>query len=161
MVASSQVDDAILWRHRLDVRGSAIGTERDDQLAQLTARSWHEVKLHQERRELADQRHRESLPAPVLTNLGMLLVTALPLALCWYLLHALKNAPTDEAAVTQLLVQDLVADRPILLPSLFNPQPKARPPRASARIGTICLLAFGCGLNNATDDKRIRSTTPH
>ncbi|MHB8860924.1 MAG: hypothetical protein ACYC6N_00865 [Pirellulaceae bacterium] len=77
--------------------------------------------VEQERRELADERHRESLLAPVLTSIGMLLVTALPLVLCWYLLHTLKNAPTDEAAVTQLLVQDLVADRPVLLPAPREP----------------------------------------
>ena len=80
--------------------------------------------IDQERRDLADERHRESLLAPVLTSIGMLLVTALPLVLCWYLLHTLKNAPADEAAVTQLLVQDLVADRPILLPA--PPQPTRR-----------------------------------
>ncbi|MHB8861808.1 MAG: hypothetical protein ACYC6N_05350 [Pirellulaceae bacterium] len=31
----------------------------------------------------------------------------------------------------------------------FNPQPKARMRLVSAGIGTICFLAFGCGLNNA------------
>ena len=79
--------------------------------------------IDQERRNLADERYRESLLAPVLTSIGLLLVTALPLVLCWYLLQTLKNSPTDEAAVTQLLVQDLVADRPILLPSTSAYEP--------------------------------------
>ena len=77
--------------------------------------------LDQERRDLADERHRESLLAPVLTGMGFLLVTALPLVLCWYLLHTLKDAPVDETSVTQLLVQDLVADEPILLPPAAPP----------------------------------------
>jgi hypothetical protein len=65
----------------------------------------------------------KSMLAPVLTSIGFLLVTALPLVLCWYLLHSLKDAPVDETSVTQLLVQDLVSDQPILLP----------PPVSSAR----------------------------
>ena len=91
--------------------------------------------IDQERRDLADERYRESLLAPVLTSIGLLLVTALPLVLCWYLLHTLKNSPTDEAAVTQLLVQDLVADRPILLPS--SPQPTRRITHATPDPTTI------------------------
>jgi hypothetical protein len=79
--------------------------------------------IDRERRDLANERRRESILAPVLTSIGFLLVTALPLVLCWYLLHSLKDAPVDETSVTQLLVQDLVSDQPILLP----------PPVSSAR----------------------------
>jgi hypothetical protein len=97
-------------------RQDLVGLHKDLELQRTT--------IDQERRDLADERYRESLLAPVLTSIGLLLVTALPLVLCWYLLHTLKNSPTDEAAVTQLLVQDLVAERPILLPT---PPPPTRP----------------------------------
>ncbi len=69
-----------------------------------------------ERRELADARNRDSLLVPVLSSVGLLLVTALPLVLCWYLLHGLQKESTDDNAVNQLLIQELVAEQPLLLP---------------------------------------------
>ena len=88
--------------------------------------SQQQSSLDQERRDLAQERHRESLLAPVLTSVGFLLVSALPLVLCWYLLHTLKDTPVDESSVTQLLVQDLVADQPVLLPPPAPSMPSAR-----------------------------------
>lgn len=60
------------------------------------------TQLESERRSLANERHRESLLAPVLSNAGLLLVAALPLVLCWYLLHGLRNAEED---VSEVLIE--------------------------------------------------------
>jgi hypothetical protein len=72
-------------------------------------------ELEAERRALADERHRESLLAPVLSTLGLLLVGSLPLVLCWYLLHCLRGDSQDEA-VAEVLTLELTADEPLLLP---------------------------------------------
>lgn len=78
-------------------------------------------QIAEERRELSERQHWESLLAPVLTSIGYLLITSLPLILCWYLLHTVRNSPADEAAVTQLLVQDLISETPVLLPAPSQP----------------------------------------
>ncbi len=101
----------------------SVEKSRQDLVALQKDLSQERSSVDQERRDLAEERHRESILAPVLTSIGFLLVTALPLVLCWYLLHTLRDAPVDETSVTQLLVQDLVADQPVLLPP---PAPPAR-----------------------------------
>jgi multidrug efflux pump subunit AcrA (membrane-fusion protein) len=78
----------------------------DDQRTQIDA----------QRQVLADERHRESILGPLLTTLGTLLVCALPLVLCWFLLHGLRQGG-QEADLSQLLVEEIVADQPTLLPA--------------------------------------------
>jgi hypothetical protein len=53
--------------------------------------------------------------AAAITNAGLLLACLLPLILCWYLLHR-PVEPADDQAVAEVLLDDLVADRPLLLP---------------------------------------------
>ena len=74
-------------------------------------------KLDEERRTLAHARWQESLLAPVITNLGLLLIAALPLALCWYLLHGLASHGNEDA-VCDVLIQQLVEEP---LPNLPAP----------------------------------------
>ncbi len=45
-------------------------------------------------------RYRESLLVPVLSTTGLLLITSLPLVLCWYLLRGLQHETADDEAVT-------------------------------------------------------------
>jgi hypothetical protein len=97
-------------------RQDLIGVQKELDLQRTT--------IAQEHKELTEQRRQESLLAPVLTTIGYLLVTALPLGLCWYLLHTLKSSPVDESAVTQLLVQDLLSEQPVLLPRPVNSNPR-------------------------------------
>ena len=68
-----------------------------------------------ERQVLADERHRESILGPLITTIGTLLVCALPLVLCWFLLHGLRKGG-EEADISQLLVEEIVSDQPTLLP---------------------------------------------
>ncbi len=63
--------------------------------------------LDAERRSMGAARRRESLLAPVLTTIGALIVCALPLVLCWYLLHGL-GAESSETEVTGMLTEQLL-----------------------------------------------------
>ena len=51
----------------------------------------------------------------VVTHTGLLLACLLPLVICWYLLHR-RVEPADDQAVAEVLLEDLVTDRPLLLP---------------------------------------------
>ena len=71
--------------------------------------------LEDERRDLAAQRRLDPIVAAAITNVGLLLACLLPLVLCWYLLHR-RVEPADDQAVAEVLLEDLVTDRPLLLP---------------------------------------------
>ena len=71
--------------------------------------------LEGERRELAAKRRLDPMVAAAITNIGLLLACLLPLVLCWYLLQR-RVEPADDQAVAEVLLEDLVADRPLLLP---------------------------------------------
>ena len=73
--------------------------------------------LEDERRAIASQRHLAPIIAAAITNIGMLLVCLLPLILCWYLLHR-PTEPADDRAVAEILLEDLVASKPLLLPPM-------------------------------------------
>lgn len=71
--------------------------------------------LEGERRDLAAKRRLDPIVAAAITNIGLLLACLLPLVLCWYLLTR-RVEPADDQAVAEVLLEDLVADRPLLLP---------------------------------------------
>ena len=73
-------------------------------------------RLERERQQIASQRYRDSVLAPVLHHGGLLLICALPLALAWYLLHSWRGEPQDELAISELLIEEFASDRPRLLP---------------------------------------------
>lgn len=72
--------------------------------------------LEEDRRQLADQRHRDPIIAATIMQVGMVVACVLPLILCWYLLHR-GPAQADDSAVAEVLIQDLTAESPLLLPS--------------------------------------------
>jgi hypothetical protein len=72
--------------------------------------------LETERRELAAQRNRDPTIAAALQGLGVLLACLLPLVICLYVLRHLGGEPAGDQALTGLLVEELTADRPLLLP---------------------------------------------
>jgi hypothetical protein len=74
-------------------------------------------ELESERREIATQRHRDPLIAAAVNNVGLVLACLIPLALAGYLLYCLRDRSDDEA-VGELLIRELTADRPLLLPPL-------------------------------------------
>jgi hypothetical protein len=58
---------------------------------------------------------------------GLLLVCALPLLLCAYVLRATQSSGTSDAALTELLVREFTVDEPRLLarPGRMLPQEEA------------------------------------
>jgi len=75
--------------------------------------------LEGERRDLAVKRRLDPIIAAAITNIGLLLACLLPLVLCWYLLQR-RIEPADDQAVAEELLEDLVTDRPLLLPRSEN-----------------------------------------
>ncbi|MAD80492.1 MAG: hypothetical protein CMJ50_06575 [Planctomycetaceae bacterium] len=73
--------------------------------------------LEDERRNLAAARRLDPIIAAAIANLGLLAACMLPLVLCWYLLHR-RIDPADDQAVAEVLLEDLVTDRPLLLPRM-------------------------------------------
>ena len=73
--------------------------------------------LESERKAIAVERRFESLLAPVINTTGVLLVAALPLVLCWYLLHGLRGQDED---VSEVLISQLVSQTPELLGTRNN-----------------------------------------
>ncbi|REJ92498.1 MAG: hypothetical protein DWQ35_12095 [Planctomycetota bacterium] len=72
--------------------------------------------LEEKRRETAAKRRMDPIIATAITQFGLLLACLLPLALCWHLLRR-PVEPADDTAVAELLLEDLVTDRPLLLPA--------------------------------------------
>ncbi len=70
--------------------------------------------LEGERRTLAGHRHWDPVIAAAISNCGLILACILPLVLCWYLLHR-RAEPADDGAVAEVLLDDLVANEPVLL----------------------------------------------
>jgi len=70
--------------------------------------------LESDRRQIAEQRYSDPIIADAITQIGILLACVLPLIVCWQLLRR-PVQPADESAVAELLLQDLVAQDPILL----------------------------------------------
>jgi hypothetical protein len=71
-------------------------------------------QLEGDRREIAAQRHRDPIVAAVLLDIGIVLACLLPLAVCIYVLRSTRRAGESDDALTELLVEELVAERPRL-----------------------------------------------
>jgi hypothetical protein len=93
--------------------------------------------LEEERREIASRRVTDPLVAAALMDAGLLLASVLPLVLCWHLLRRCERDDPADALVAEVLLADLVADRPALLapprpkflPADPSPDPSVEPPR--------------------------------
>ncbi len=78
--------------------------------------------LESDRRQIAEQRYTDPIIADAITQVGLLLACVLPLLVCWQLLRG-PTEPADESAVAELLLQDMVAEHPILRFSAGNRLP--------------------------------------
>lgn len=96
-------EEMVALQRDLQADQAAVGQQRD--------------QLEGERKELAAKRRLDPIVAAAITNVGLLAVCALPLVLCWYLLH-LRVEPADDQVVAEVLLRDLVSDRPLLLPRM-------------------------------------------
>jgi hypothetical protein len=86
--------------------------------------------LEAERRQIAHQRLSQSLLAPVLEGLGVLLALALVLGFCWSLLIGLsrEGEPEYTAVANELLLEELLLEQPEALPPVNPPAAIAPPP---------------------------------
>ena len=84
--------------------------------------------LETERRQIAQDRQRAPVIAAAITQVGLLLLCALPLAVCVYLLYVLRHSAPQDDALTELLIEELAAEHPRLLPT--SSRPALAPPRS-------------------------------
>jgi hypothetical protein len=84
-------------------------------------------QLEAERRDIADSRHRDPIIAAAITRVAMVVVSLLPLLICWLLLSQ-KIEPADEQQMTELLLEDLVSTEPRLVPPAKTDPDKPRLP---------------------------------
>ncbi|MBN73425.1 MAG: hypothetical protein CME32_29570 [Gimesia sp.] len=84
-------------------------------------------QLEAERREIADTRNRDPIIAAAIARVAMLVVSLLPLLICWLLLSQ-KIAPPDDQQMTELLLEDLISVEPRLMPPVNTSPDKPRLP---------------------------------
>jgi hypothetical protein len=96
-------EEIVALQRDIQAERSEIGRQRDT--------------LETERRDLAAKRRLDPIIAAAITNVGMLLGCLLPLVVCWYLLREPPEQASDQE-MAALLIEDLVADQPLLLGSI-------------------------------------------
>jgi thiol:disulfide interchange protein len=72
--------------------------------------------LEDERRAIAAERIRDPIIANALFGAVILAACVLPLVLTFFVLRGAHRSEPDDAALSELLVQELVAEEPLLLP---------------------------------------------
>ena len=82
-------------------------------------------QLEAERREIADRRNRDPIIAAAITRVAFVVVSLLPLLICWLLLQQ-KVEPADKYEITELLLEDLDSAEPRLMPSATSKPDKRR-----------------------------------
>ena len=90
--------------------------------------------LESERRAIATERRWDSVLGTSIYAGAGILACLLPLLLCGWLLHATRDKQGTDEALAELLVEELVTDRPLLLPprqttALLQHQAPASDPR--------------------------------
>lgn len=87
------------------------------------------AEVGRQRDELEAERRADPIVAAALANLGIVLACLLPLVLCWYLL---RQPPRDDEdrVVSELLIREIVAEEPRLLPPVGSRSLGVRAPDA-------------------------------
>lgn len=88
-------------QHDLRADQAEIGRQRD--------------QLETERRQIADQRHRDPIIAAAIMDIGLMLACLLPLGVAVYVLWVVSHSRQADDAVTEILIEEMVADQPRLL----------------------------------------------
>lgn len=95
-------------------RQEIVAAQKDLQ-AQQAEVGHQRDRLEGERKAIASQRQTDSLLAPVLQGLGILLFGGLVIGLCGYLLHGLRNDSDASQELNELLVTEIASNTPTLL----------------------------------------------
>ena len=74
-------------------------------------------EMEQKRRDIAAQRHRDPIVAQTISVVGLTLACLLPLLLAGYVVYSLNRSNDDNNALSELLIMEMTADQPLLLPS--------------------------------------------
>lgn len=77
--------------------------------------------LADERKQIAKERQRAPVIAAAIVQVGLITACLAPLLLAAYLLHVLRHSSEEDAGVTELLVEEIVTDRPRFLPRPNSP----------------------------------------
>ena len=104
-----------LVKSNAEARKNVLAMQKDlhDQAAEV---GHQRDQLESERQGIAAERLRESILGPIIANLGPLAVCALVLVFCALLVYGLRVDKGDDDAVGEVLIEELVAERPVLLP---------------------------------------------
>ena len=78
-------------------------------------------EMEQERRNIAAQRHRDPVIAQAINAFGLTLACLLPLLLAAYVIRAVSQDGDDSAELGKLLVMEITAEQPLLLPVFPRP----------------------------------------
>ncbi|NQV28898.1 MAG: hypothetical protein HQ518_31475, partial [Rhodopirellula sp.] len=76
-------------------------------------------QLEQDRREIAEQRHRDPIVAAVIQNFGLVIACLLPLLVSVFVIRQMQSQEPDHAAVVELLTLELTSGEPRLLPGPY------------------------------------------
>lgn len=79
--------------------------------------------LEQERQAVALARHRDPILAASIGTIGLLIACVMPLLLAGYILYCANRPSIDHEILNELLITDLVAEQPRMLPiSIATPR---------------------------------------
>jgi TolA-binding protein len=112
-----------LVEHDAEARRELIAAQQEltSQLnGQQSAIQTGHQQLEQDRREIAEQRHREPIIAAMMQDFGLFIACLLPLVVAVFVIRQMQSQEPDHAAVAELLVHELTADEPRLLPGLMS-----------------------------------------
>ena len=118
---SHQIAEAAkeLVEHDAEARRELIAAQQEltsqlsDQQATIDA---GRDRLEQDRREIAEQRHRDPIVAAVIQDFGLLIACLLPLLVAVLVIWQMQSQEPDHAAVAELLTLELTSEEPLLLP---------------------------------------------
>jgi hypothetical protein len=111
---NQQVIDATTKLVEADAQGRKENIELHRQIeAERSGVNQQRDALEQDRRQVADQRNRDPIIAEAILAAAGLIAAILPLAVCVNLLRGLFHKSDDEA-MAEVLIQELVAQRPLL-----------------------------------------------
>ncbi|HCO27050.1 MAG TPA: hypothetical protein DIT97_30080 [Gimesia maris] len=103
--------EMVTLQRQIQSERSEIGYQRD--------------QLEAERRRIADSRNRDPIIAAAITKVAFVVISLLPLLICWLLLQQ-KVEPADKNEITELLLDDLVSAEPRLVPPAKSKSDKHR-----------------------------------
>ena len=106
-------------RRELIAAQQELTSQLNDQQATVDA---GRGQLEQDRREIAEQRHRDPIVATAIQNTGLIIGCLLPLIVAVYVIRQMQSQEPDHAAVAEMLTLELTSDEPRLLPG-----PQLRP----------------------------------